>query len=182
MSARARWYPIASPACPAPITTTSYSLVGPGIEFGDDAVTTVSATRDAGEGNTRVAGPSGPLAVVGLPRPKAGPPAWHRPPVLLVLRAESTAQGRLLVPVDECCDRREEHGRVDEQYEPAQDEGLPDDDAADGQVHRVADVAVEAAHDQAVGRRDRGGRAEPLDREASERLEQPEGADGDQDP
>ena len=50
------------------------------------------------------------------------------------------------------------------------------------EVHRVAHVAVEPADDQALGRRDRRGRAQALDHEADERVHQRAGPGHDQQP
>jgi ribosomal protection tetracycline resistance protein len=106
--------------------------------------------------------------VPGLP---ARPPRRDGAPIALVLLAEPTAQRRLLVPVDERSNSGCERRGVQEQDRLAEHERLSDDRGRDRQVHRIADVPVEPAHDEALGRDDRRRRAQPFSGEARERLE-----------
>src|SRR5215475_1347555 len=107
-----------------------------------------------------------------LPWPGSWPPGVNAAAVCLVLGAELAGQGWFLVPAGERGGGDPDGGGIAEQDGLAQQECLPGDGGHDRQVHRVADVPVEAADHQALGRSGRGGRAAAFDGEARERLDQ----------
>src|SRR5215217_3885806 len=92
----------------------------------------------------------GASAFAGIPGVQAGPPGWHRAPVGLVVRAESAAESRFLVPADECCGDQPEGCGVEQQTELAQEQRLADDDRQYRHIHGVADIAIQPADDQAL--------------------------------
>src|SRR4051794_13789925 len=101
----------------------------------------------------------------------AGQPPGDGAEVVLVFRAELPPERRFLVPTHERPDGRAEHGSVRDERPAAEHRRLSEDDGGDGEVHRVPDVAVQPAYDELPGRRNRRRRADPFEREASERLE-----------
>ena len=83
-----------------------------------------------------------------------------------------SGQRRLLVQPHERRHQRPHHRGVEQQVGAAQQQRLADDRRRDGDVHHVAHVAVRPADHQLLGRRRRRRRAEPLDHEARERLDE----------
>jgi hypothetical protein len=108
------------------------------------------------------------VCLVRLPGAAAWPPGWHGTLVDLVLRAELAAQGRLLVPMDERGHGGARGRGVQQEGGLAKYQRLPDDGGHDRQVHGVADVAVEPADDQVLGRGRRCGGAGALGDEPRE--------------
>src|SRR6266511_2593701 len=109
-------------------------------------------------------------SLVSLPGPSAGPPGRHAAPVPLVLLAELTPQGRLLVQMHKGGDG--ERGGVGEEDRLTQYQRLSDDRRRDRHVHGIAYVPVQTAYDQALCGSDRRGRAKAFDSEARKRLQQ----------
>jgi hypothetical protein len=89
-------------------------------------------------------------------------------------------ESRLFVPVDEGGDGECETRGVEEKNGPAEHESLSHDDGANGQIHRVADIAVEATDDQLLSRGNWCRCAQALEDEASKRLEKDDRAENDQ--
>src|SRR3954453_6377335 len=106
------------------------------------------------------------------PGAAAGQPRRNGLPIRLVLGAELTRQRRLLVEMNEAADGDAEDQGVHQQDGPAQHHRLPEDGQRHGDVHRVADVAVQAADPQVPSRRDRRRRADALHDEPDERVQQ----------
>ena len=88
------------------------------------------------------------------------------------LRPVPLTERRLLVKAHERGRRGEEHGRVGEQLEPAEEQRLPNDGRRHRQVHWVAHVPVQAADDESLGGRDGRRRPSTLADEPGERLEE----------
>jgi hypothetical protein len=89
------------------------------------------------------------------PRPPTRSPARYGPAVRLVVGSEPARQRRLLIGPDERVDDDTEERGVQQQPELAQEERLPRDRRGHREVHRVAHVAIPAADDQPLGRRNR---------------------------
>jgi hypothetical protein len=83
--------------------------------------------------------------------------------------------------VDEGDEGGRHHRGIRQQDELTEDQGLPEDGGEDGQVHRVAHVPVEPAHDQLLGRGHRRWGTQALDHEARERLHQHDDPGGQED-
>src|SRR5215208_2850931 len=106
------------------------------------------------------------------PTSQTWPPTGDGTPVLIVLEPELAVHGRLLIPADERRDDGNEGQPVQQQLGPAQEERLPDDRRRHGQIHRIAHVPVEAAHDESLGRSDGRGRPEAFHNKARERVQE----------
>src|SRR5262245_17087258 len=118
---------------------------------------------------SRVTGPARVLP--GPPWLTAWPPARYCAPVGLVLPSELTTQRRLLVEVNKRYDCSEEHPRVREQDQLAQNERLTNDDRSDRDVHGISHVSVEPTDDETLSGRHGRGRAEALDDKALESMD-----------
>lgn len=81
-----------------------------------------------------------------------GDPDRHGSTVCVVLLAELPPESRFFVPVDERHDGRGDGGCIDEQLELAQDKGLAHDRCNHREIHRISDVAVQAADDEVLRR------------------------------
>src|SRR5829696_4848279 len=119
-------------------------------------------------------------AALAAPGPKPRPPARYCALVYLVSVTELERKRRLLVEADEREHRCGESSGVEQQDRPAEQERLADYRRPDCEVHRVADMTVEAPDDQLLRRRDRGGRPDPLDDETDERVHEHDHAADDQ--
>src|SRR4051794_18859474 len=106
------------------------------------------------------------------PGAAAGQPRRDGVAIGLVLGAELTRQRGLLVKVNEAADGDAEDQRVQQQDGSAQHHRLPEYGQRHGDVHRVADVAVQATDDQVPSRRDGRRRADALHDEPDERIQQ----------
>src|SRR5215207_4656957 len=113
---------------------------------------------------------SSALARFGRPRPQARPPGRYGAPVRGVLVAVARAQRRLFVAPHEHGDDEPERGRVREQERASENERLAHDCCADGEVHRIAHMAIQPADDEPLRRRHRCRRPMPLEDEAGERM------------
>jgi len=74
--------------------------------------------------------------------------------------------------VDERGDGESETRGVEEKDGPTQHQSLSHDGGGDGQIHRVADIAVKATDDQLLSWRNRCRCAQALEDEASKRIEE----------
>ena len=82
--------------------------------------------------------------------------------------------------MDERGDGESETRGVEEKDGPTQHQSLSHDGGADGQIHRVADMAVEATDDQLLSWRNWCRCAQALEDEASKRLEEDDRANHDE--
>ena len=120
------------------------------------------------------------LARFGRPRPQARPPGRHGAPVRGVLLAVARAQRRLFVAPHERGDDEPERGRVREQERASENELLSHDCCADGEVHRIAHMAIQPADYKPLRRRRRCRGPTPLEDEAAERMQEDASAESDQ--
>jgi hypothetical protein len=81
-----------------------------------------------------------------------------------------TLERRLLIEHHEGEERGPQECGVPDQHRATENEGLPEDDGEDSDIHRVPHVPVQPRHHQVGGGRDRSRRAKPLDREPVERF------------
>src|SRR5829696_1622842 len=105
-------------------------------------------------------------------RGSSWPPSRHCSPIGVVLLAELTVERRLLVPADEDDEGCGDKSRVPDELDLAEKQGLTDDRAHDGEVHRIADVPVEAADDEPLRGRDGRWCSNPFDDEPRERMQE----------
>ncbi|HZR53163.1 MAG TPA: MFS transporter [Streptosporangiaceae bacterium] len=106
------------------------------------------------------------------PRTHERPPGGNGLPVRVVRGAELPPEHGFLVKADERAHGQRHRRRVAEQGDTAENDCLASDRGDHGQVHRVADVTVQAAHHQSFGRSYRSRRTAALGHEPGERLEQ----------
>lgn len=90
----------------------------------------------------------------------------------VVFGAELPAQGRLFVAQDKRVNAQPDQTRIGQQANIAEKQRLTQDDADDADLHRVADMAVEARDDEMAGGQNRSRRAQSLQRKPREGFNQ----------
>ena len=123
-------------------------------------------------------GPRATSGCAAAPRSEARDPARHVRAEGLVFGAEGFAQRGLLVNEDEEVRGEPGNQRVRQHTRVTEQQGLPENYRDDRNVHGIANVSVEAFDHQMLGGKDGRGRAQTLQGEARERIEQHEYAGG----
>jgi hypothetical protein len=123
------------------------------------------------------------LASRGSPGREPWNPARDARPEILVLRSELMNERRLLVPNDKRVEEEPRQHAVQKKALVAEQGRLPQNDDNEGNVNRIAHVAIETRHHEVLRRRDRRRRAQSLHRKACKRVDQHrETGDDQQDP
>src|ERR1700754_930585 len=110
-------------------------------------------------------------ASCGSPGREPRNPARDVGPEILILRSEAINEHRLLVPHDKRVEAEPHQHTVQKKALVAEQGRLAQDDGDKGNVNRIAHVAIETRHHEVLRRRDRRGRAQPLQRKARKRVD-----------
>src|SRR5215831_10839171 len=108
-------------------------------------------------------------------------PGRHGASIFLVRGTISSSERGLFIAVNETDERGSDCDRVHEQYRSTEDQGLADDGCEYSEVHGIADIAIQPADNQPLGRDSGGWGAETLADEPHECVDQHSGADRDHD-
>ena len=103
---------------------------------------------------------------------KSWDPTWDACAKNVVLGAKHSFEGRLFIAYDKKVTAKPKQGSIDEETPIAKQESLPKDNSGYGYIHGIAHVPVKTRHDQLLWRRDRRWRAQSLQREARERVDE----------
>ncbi len=77
-------------------------------------------------------------------------------------------------------EEKPDHSAVCQESRVPQDQALTENEAHDRHVHRISDIAIETSYNQMTGWKDGRGGAQALYREPDERVQKPNGPDGEQ--
>jgi hypothetical protein len=110
--------------------------------------------------------------LIGAPWTDARQPPGYGATICLVLLSELAEERGFLVCVGEHCDGHRDNDGVGEQAQLSEKQRLTDDRTHDSEIHRIADMAIEPAHDKMAGRGDGGRRADTVHHEADEGLDE----------
>lgn len=107
-----------------------------------------------------------------MPRSHSRNPSRYVGAEGLILFAKATSQRGFFVCQYEYMEHHPDNRAVLQNPYVSKQKALAHNQRQDGNVHRIANISIEAADDQMSGRKYRGGRTQPFNSKAGERIQQ----------